>query len=290
MITPIIDAHQHFWNLDASSHDHAWLSGRFQPIRRAFAPDDLRADLEADGITATVLVQTQNNLDETHDFLRLAEATDFIAGVVGWVDLSDRAVADTLDALRSGPGGQWLVGVRHLLHEEDDPAWILRPEIRPGLEAVASAGLVYDLVGTATHLPAMARIVATMPQLRFVLDHIAKPDIASGAMEPWRGLIRQVAAHRDHVWCKLSGMVTEADWARWAPSDLQPYVEHALAEFGVERCMFGSDWPVCLVAGSYRDVVAALGATLGDLDNEQHTQIMGRSAIEAYRLMHFIQP
>ena len=288
MSTPIIDAHQHFWNPDGVGYDYAWLSGPFQPIRRAFAPDDLRADLEADGITATVLVQTQNNLKETQDFLRLAEATDFVAGVVGWVDLTDPAVAATLDALRKGPGGQWLVGVRHLLHEEDDPAWILRPEVRPGLDAVASAGLVYDLVGTTAHLPAMARIVADMPQLRFVLDHIAKPEIAAGVMEPWRSLIGQVAAHRDHVWCKLSGMITEADWARWKPSDLQPYIKYALAEFGVQRCMFGTDWPVCLVAGSYRDVVSALGVALGDLNTDQHAQIMGRSAIEAYRLPRFI--
>ena len=288
MSTPIIDAHQHFWNPDGGGYDYPWLSGPFQPIRRAFAPDDLRADLEADGITATVLVQTQNNLEETQDFLRLAEATDFVAGVVGWVDLTDPAVAGTLDALRKGPGGQWLVGVRHLLHEEDDPAWILRPEVRPGLDAVASAGLVYDLVGTTAHLPAMARIVADMPQLRFVLDHIAKPEIAAGVMEPWRSLIGQVAAHRDHVWCKLSGMITEADWAGWKPSDLQPYIDYALAEFGVQRCMFGTDWPVCLVAGSYRDVASALGVSLGDLNTDQHAQIMGRSAIEAYRLPRFI--
>ena len=288
MSTPIIDAHQHFWNPDGGGYDYPWLSGPFQPIRRAFAPDDLRADLEADGITATVLVQTQNNLEETQDFLRLAEVTDFVAGVVGWVDLTDPAVAETLDALRKGPGGQWLVGVRHLLHEEDDPAWILRPEVRPGLDAVASAGLVYDLVGTTAHLPAMARIVADMPQLRFVLDHIAKPEIAAGVMEPWRSLIGQVAAHRDHVWCKLSGMITEADWARWKPSDLQPYIAHALAEFGVQRCMFGTDWPVCLVAGSYRDVVSALGVAIGDLNTDQQAQIMGRSAVEAYRLPRFI--
>ncbi|WP_428377108.1 amidohydrolase family protein [Lichenicoccus sp.] len=287
MTIPIIDAHQHFWNPDGGGYSYPWLSGPFQPIRRAFAPDDLRADLEADGISATVLVQTQNSLDETRDFLRLAEATDFVAGVVGWVDLTDPAVAETLDALRSGSGGRWLVGVRHLLHEEDDPAWILRPDARQGLEAVAAAGLAYDLVGTTAHLPAMARIVAEMPRLRFVLDHIAKPDIAAGVMEPWRSLVRQVAAHREHVWCKLSGMITEADWTRWKPSDLQPYIAHALAAFGVERCMFGTDWPVCLVAGSYRDVVAALGAALGDLDSEQHAQIMGGSAIAAYRLPQF---
>nr|WP_321983822.1 amidohydrolase family protein [uncultured Lichenicoccus sp.] len=175
--------------------------------------------------------------------------------------------------------------MRHLLHEEDDPAWIMRPDIRPGLEAVAEAGLVYDLVGTTAHLPAMARIVTEMPHLRFVLDHVAKPDIAAGAMEPWRSLIRQVAAQRDHVWCKFSGMITEADWTRWKSSDLQPYIMHALAEFGARRCMFGSDWPVCLVAGSYRDVVSALGVALGDLDTEQHAQVMGGSAIEAYRLL-----
>ena len=283
MTTPIIDAHQHFW--DPETDAHPWLSGRYQPLRRRFGPEDLRPLLEADNITATVLVQTQNSLHETQDYLRLAEATDFIAGVVGWIDLADPQAGRTIAALRAGPGGRWLVGLRHLLHEEADPAWLLRPEVRPGLEAVAEAGLVFDLVGHTAHLPAMVRIATEMPDLRFVLDHVGKPDIAGHVMQPWRSLVSALAAERAHVWCKLSGLITEADWTHWRPADLQPYIAHAVAAFGVERCMFGTDWPVCLAAGSYRDVVAALGASLGDLDAAQHARIMGGSAIEAYRLL-----
>ena len=290
MTNAIIDAHQHFWDPDAAvgsdARGHDWLSGRFQPIRRRFSPEELRPALEADGVSATILVQTLNSLDETREFLRIAEATDFVAGVVGWVDLTDPAVRDTLARLRDGPGGRWLVGVRHLLQDEADPDWILRPDVRSGLQAVAEAGLVYDLLGDTRHLPAMVRIAAEMPHLRFVLDHIAKPDIAGHVMEPWRGLITQLAAQREHVWCKLSGLITEADWTHWKPADLLPYVEHALSEFGVARCMFGTDWPVCLVAGSYRDVVAALGVALADLDAVERARIMGGSAVEAYRLPH----
>lgn len=292
MTTPIIDAHQHFWSpdggaLDGSVHGYPWLSGPFQPIRRTFAPEDLRPSLEAAGVAGTILVQTSNSLDETRDFLRLAEATDFIAGVVGWVDLTDPAAGEVIAGLKAGPGGRWLVGIRHLLHEEADPSWILRADVRPGLEAVANAGLVYDLVGKTQHLPGMLRIVEAMPHLRFMLDHIAKPEIAAAVMEPWRSLMRRFSSHRDHVWCKLSGMITEADWTGWKPAHLRPYVAHALDVFGADRCVFGTDWPVCLVAGSYADVVSALRDALGDVPPMEQARIFGGSAIESYRLPQF---
>jgi L-fuconolactonase len=285
MTSPIIDAHHHFWDPDRG--DYGWLSGPFQPIRRVFGPSDLAPSIAACGIAGTVLVQTWHSLEESRDYLAIADATDFVAGVVAWVDLTDPAVAETLAALKASTAGKWLVGIRHLLHLEPDPAWLLRPDARRGLAAVAEAGLVYDLVGNTSHLPAMLQTVADFPQLRFVLDHIAKPDIKGGVRQPWTALMHGFADHRAHVWCKLSGMITEADWERWTPGDLQPYVAEVLRIFGPERCMFGTDWPVCLVVGSYARVIGALRDCLAALHPEEQAQIFGRSAIEAYRLPEF---
>jgi L-fuconolactonase len=285
MTSPIIDAHHHFWDPDRGDYD--WLSGPFQPIRRIFGPEDLAPSVAQHGIAGTVLVQTWHSLEESWEYLAIAENTPFVAGVVAWVDLTDPHVAETLAALKASAAGRWLVGIRHLLHLEADPAWLLRDDARRGLAAVAEAGLVYDLVGNSTHLPAMLRTVADFPGLRFVLDHIAKPDIKGGVREPWTSLMRGFAPHRDHVWCKLSGMITEADWAQWSPADLQPYVAEALGIFGPDRCLFGTDWPVCLVAGSYDQVIGALRSCLAGLDDRDRAQIFGRSAIEAYRLPGF---
>lgn len=283
MASPIIDAHQHFWD-PAGDYDYPWLAGEFLPIRRRFEPADLRPSLERFGISGTVLVQTWNSLAETRAFLDLASRTDFVAGVVGWVDLTDPSVGELLAELKTGEHGRWLVGVRHLLHEEPDPEWLLRDDAQRGLAAVAKAGIVYDLVGKTVHLPAMLSTVADFPQLRFVLDHIAKPEIKAHVTEPWSSLMSKFAAHRDHVWCKLSGMITEADWVAWTPDDLRPYIAHVLGVFGPDRCMFGSDWPVCLVAGSYDRVFDALSSCLADRTADERTQIFSRSAIDAYRL------
>jgi L-fuconolactonase len=283
MTAPRIDAHQHFWD-PAGEYDYPWLAGDFLPIRRRFEPDDLRPSLERLGLSGTVLVQTWNSLNETRAFLELAAHTDFVTGVVGWVDLTDPDVHDLLTELKAGEYGRWLVGVRHLLHEEPDPDWLLRADARRGLRAVAQAGIVYDLVGKTVHLPAMLRTVADFPQLRFVLDHIAKPEIKAHITEPWMALMSDFGPHRDHVWCKLSGMITEANWTAWTPHDLRPYVAHALGVFGPDRCMYGSDWPVCLVAGSYDRVLEALRSCLAERSEDEREQIFGGSAIQAYRL------
>ena len=282
MTTPIIDAHQHFWDPDHG--DYEWICGPFAPIRRIFAPGDLRPSLQAQGVNGTILVQTWNDLGETHDFMELAARTDFVAGVVGWVDLTDPALAVLLAELRARPDSKWLVGVRHLIQTEADPEWLLRDDVRRGLRALAEAGLAYDLVPNLPQLPACVRTVGDFPQLRFILDHIAKPDIKHDAFEPWASIMQGFAPHRDHVWCKLSGMITQANWQNWTPADLQPYVSHVLGIFGVERCMFGTDWPVCLVAGSYERVVSALRSCLADRSPAELAQIFGHSAIQAYRL------
>jgi len=280
--TPVIDAHQHYW--DPATGDYPWLEGPFTPIARPFRPADLQPELDREGIAGTVLVQTWNNLGETWDYIGLATATPSIAGVVGWVDLTDPSIGPTLAALQRSPNGRWLVGIRHLVQDEPDPDWLLRDDVRRGLAAIERAGLVYDLVIKPPQLPAALRTVADFSGLRFVLDHIAKPDIKAGAFAPWAALMGGFAAHRGHVWCKLSGMVTEADWHGWTSATLKPYVAEVLRIFGADRCMFGSDWPVSLVAGSYATVIQALRDCLVDLDAVDRAQIFGRSAVEVYRL------
>ncbi len=285
MATPIIDAHHHFWD-PSQGGDYGWLSGPFAPLNRRFDADDLRPALAANGVAGTVLVQTWNDLGETWDFIRTAEATDFVVGVVGWIDLTDPRVSATLAKLQAAPEGGWLVGIRHLIQTEPDPDWLLRADVKRGLQAVAAAGLVYDLVPNLPQLPACVATVAAFPEQRFVLDHIAKPEIRNHGFKPWAELMRGFRGQR-HVWCKLSGMVTEADWESWTPADLRPYVLEVLDIFGPDRCMFGTDWPVCLVAASYERVMDALSECIHDLSAAEQAQIFGGSAIAAYRLPGF---
>lgn len=283
MSKPVIDSHHHFWD-PASGGDYGWLSGPFAPINRVFAPKDLRPSLEANDVTGTVLVQTWNDLGETWDFIRTADETDFVAGVVGWVDLTDPAVAETIAALKASPEGKWLVGIRHLIQTESDPNWLLRDDAVRGLRAVQAADLVYDLVPNLPQLPSCIATAKAFPDMRFVLDHISKPEIRNSGFDEWAALIRKFRSERGHVWCKLSGMVTEADWQAWTPDDLKPYVHEVLDVFGVDRCMFGTDWPVCLVAASYDRVVDALKECLKDLGQDDLDRIFGLNAVEAYRL------
>jgi L-fuconolactonase len=260
------------------------LSGPFASLNRQFDPHDLRPSIERNGVSGTVLVQTWNNLDETWEFIRLAAATDFVAGVVGWVDLTDANVGQTLAALKGSPEGRSLVGVWHLIQTEADPNWLLRNDVKRGLSEVQRAGLVYDLVPNLPQLPSCVKTTEAFLDLRFVVDHIAKPEIRNRSFDEWAALMRGFKAQRDHVWCKLSGMVTEADWRAWTPADLKPYVMEALEIFGADRCMFGSDWPVCLVAASYERVIDALRECVKDLTQSERDRVFGGSAIECYRL------
>jgi L-fuconolactonase len=231
-----------------------------------------------------VLVQTRSSLAETREFLAIAAATDFVAGVVGWVDLTDPALGAGLDDIRDWPGGRLLVGVRHQVHDEPDPDWLLRPAVQQGIAMVGRAGLAYDLLVRARELPAAAATVRRNPGVRFVVDHLAKPRIANGPADPqWEAGLRPLA-EEPNVFCKLSGMVTEADWSAWTPADLSPYIGKALAWFGPERCMFGSDWPVCLLAAGYGQVLAALEAALTGLDDAGRARVLGGTAEEFYRL------
>jgi L-fuconolactonase len=277
-----IDAHHHFW--DPARYSYPWMAGdAMAPVRRAFAPDDLRGTLGEERIDGTVLVQTLSSVQETREFLDVAAATGFVHGVVGWVDLTSPSVADDLDALLGGPAGRWLVGIRHQVHDEPDPDWLARADVRRGLAAVQARGLAYDLLVRARELPAAVDTVRALPGLRFVLDHIAKPRIADGRDDPWSQRMPALAA-QPNVAVKLSGMVTEADWATWTPRDLRPWVGNVVEWFGVGRLMFGSDWPVCLLAGSYHAVLGALMDALPALSADELDQVLGMNALRTYQL------
>jgi L-fuconolactonase len=277
----IVDAHHHLW--DPATADYPWLTDELAVIRRRFTPDDLAPELATAGVDATVLVQTRSSQEETAEFLEIAATTPFIRGVVGWVDLTDSSVADRIATLRESPGGERLVGIRHQVHDEPDPEWLLREDVMRGIRAVGEAGLVYDLLLRSRELPAATELARQLPDVRFVVDHLAKPTIATGDLDPWRERIAAFA-ELDHVAAKLSGLVTEASWSSWTPDDLRPYVDHAIKVFGPERLVFGSDWPVCLLAASYQDVVEAALLTLSPLSVVEQSAVMGANATRIYGL------
>lgn len=280
--TLVVDAHHHFWT--PGRYDYSWMAGAaLDPIRRSFGPDDLRPELDAAGVEFTVLVQTVPSVHETQAFMGIAERTRFVAGVVGWVDLTDDLVGETLAELQAQPHGRTLVGIRHQVHDEKDAQWLIRPEVQRGLAAVRDAGLAYDILIRPRELPAALATARAFPDMRLVIDHLAKPPIASGTIDEWAA---QMEPFRplSHVFCKLSGMVTEANWTRWTSADLTPYVARVLDICGPERVMYGSDWPVCLLAGSYSAVKRALEEALPPLSAEERAQVFGGNAIRFYGL------
>jgi L-fuconolactonase len=274
----IVDAHHHFW--DPSRAEYPWMDAA---IRRPFGPDDLLPLLRENDVQRTVLVQTRSSLEESHEFLALAAETPFIAGVVAWVDLTDSRVASVLADLGRSPGGDRLVGIRHQVQDEEDPRWLLREDVQRGLREVGRAGLAFDLLVGPAQLAAASEAARRRPEMRFILDHCGNPPIRAGGDERWARETRSLAALAN-VSCKLSGLVTEADWQTWAPADLRPYVAHVLEWFGGERLMLGSDWPVCLLAGSYAEVVAAYVTSIDGAPEETRRRILAQNAIDVYRL------
>jgi L-fuconolactonase len=277
----VIDAHHHVWDLEV--RDQPWLSGQeMAAIRRSFTVDDLRPDARAAGVGATVVVQTVTVAEETPELLALAAADPLVAGVVGWTDLTSPAVSDELARLAGGPGGARLAGVRHQVQSEPDPDWLRRPDVIRGLRAVAAAGLAYDLVILPHQLPAATYAAAAVPGLTLVLDHAGKPRVAGGDLRPWAAAVRALAA-LPNTTCKLSGLVTEAPLPTRAQA-LAVVAEVVLDAFGADRVMFGSDWPVCLLASDYAGVMALARSLTGGLSPAEQAAVFGATAARAYRL------
>ncbi|MFD6446154.1 amidohydrolase family protein [Promicromonospora sp. NPDC060204] len=283
-----IDAHHHLWV--RSRTPQPWIDpGTMGAIDADFTPDDLDRALAGQGVTGTVVVQSVQVEAETTDLLDLAARTPVVRGVVGWVDLADPGVADAVARLRSGWGGAHLVGVRSMVQAEHDPGYLDRADLRLGLRAVAGAGLVVDLVTRHDQLPAVARLVREVPEVPFVLDHLGKPPLAgddpstTGDLADWAAAIDAIAA-APNVTAKLSGLVTEASWSHWSTEGLRPAVEHAVAAFGPERLMFGSDWPVSLLAARYDQWVDTLTDLLAGLSPAEQDAVWQGTARRAYGL------
>lgn len=280
MTALVVDAHQHFW--DPRLYSYSWMRRlELGVLCRPFLPEDLKPILREIGVEQTMLVQAQSSLDETRWFLRLAEANEFIAGVVGWVDLTASDLDRVLDELMQH---QKFKGVRHQVEEEPDDAWLNRSDVLRGLKKIAQRGLPYDLLLKPRHLRYVSAIAKHAPDLRMVVDHIAKPPIASKEFEPWATNIADIA-RVPNVWCKLSGVITEADWKHWKLADIKPYVEHVVEHFGFDRVMFGSDWPVCTLAGTYQQAFKAVNENLGEVSEPQWRMVFRDNARVFYRLV-----
>lgn len=273
-----IDAHQHFWRYDPA--EHGWIDERMGALRRDFLPSDLRPLIAEANIGGVVSVQARQSLAETRWLLELAAEHEFIQGVVGWVPL---VAPDVREQLVSFVGHPPLKGVRHVVHDEPDDDFLLRDDFNAGVAALAEFGLVYDILVFERHLPRTISFVDRHPRQVFVLDHLAKPRARENELEPWRTNLRRLA-ERENVYCKLSGLATEADWQTWTPDSLRPYLDAALETFGPRRLMFGSDWPVCLLATDYRSWHEVVEEYCGRLSAAEQTRIFGETAREAYRL------
>jgi L-fuconolactonase len=276
----IVDAHHHLWDPDVG--EYPWMTGDFAVLRRRYDLDDLHPHLLANDVSATIVVQVRADVAETAELLELSTRATVIAGVVGWADLTAPAVGDQIDALRAGPGGQSLVGLRHGVVDEPDPNWLLRTDVDAAMQALAERGLTFDLEITTRELAAADTLARRHPHVRFVVDHGAKPPIVDGWSPAWADGIAALALSRN-VWCKLSGLVTEASWTTWTPADLQRYVDHLIQAFGPQRLMFGSDWPVCELAAPYEQVLATAVGGLAALDAEERQTILRRNALRFYR-------
>ena len=276
----MIDAHQHFWQL-SQPFNYAWLEApTHRPIRRDYLPEHLAPHLRSAGIERSVLVQTQHDLAENRWALELAERNDFIAGIVGWVDLASPDCEQQLLEFKDHPK---FVGVRHITQDEPDDDFLVRNDVLAGLAVLEKHRVPFDLLLYARHLRHVPTLARRLPALPMVIDHLAKPNIKDRRLDNWLPQFKAAAAF-PNVYCKLSGMVTEADWRSWRPADLAPYVQAALEAFGPRRLMFGSDWPVCELAGSYEQVHAALVDALGPLSEDDRQAIFDHSSREFYRL------
>jgi L-fuconolactonase len=280
-----VDAHHHLWN--PSDPGQGWLSDpALAAIRRPFDVQDLheavRAGVAGEPVTATVLVQSVARTDESERLLATAADDDLVAAVVGWVDLTGDVPAQ-LERLQAGYGGRLLRGVRHLVQDEPDPRWLLRDDVVAGLRALANAGLPYDVLVRPQQLPAAVEFSRRLPELRLVLDHAGKPHLASGDLQDWSRDVRALA-RSEQVVCKVSGLVTEADHERWSLADLRPAWDTVLDAFGPRRLLFGSDWPVCLLAASWERWAATVAELVAPLSPHEANAVLSTTATATYRL------
>jgi L-fuconolactonase len=273
-----IDAHQHFWDIGRLTY--SWMPSDPSPLRRNYLPSDLRPILETHRFDGSVVVQAHQSLDEARWLLQLAAENAFLKGVVAWVDLTDPLVGKSLDELQRHARFK---GVRHLVHDEPDPRWLLRPDVLSGLAELERRDIPYDLLLRPVHLAVLPILAEKLPALRMVIDHIAKPSISTGEFDYWaRGM--EAVFPIPNLCCKLSGMITEASWHNWSASELHPYVSFVLQGFGPERLMFGSDWPVCLLATGYGKWVQTVREWVAPLSDAERSRIWGGTVVEAYRL------
>ena len=273
-----IDAHQHFWQYDPA--EHGWMTDTLAALRRDFMPADLKPLLQSLDFDGCVTVQVRQNVDETRWMLELADRHDFIRGVVGWVDLRSPDLLSQLDHFAGHPK---LVGVRHIVQDEPDDNYMLRDDFRRGIGRLAAFGLTYDVLVYPRQLPAAIRLVEEFPGQPFVLDHIAKPPIAEGSLTPWESDLRRLAEF-PNIYCKLSGMVTEARWNAWQPGDIRPYLDVVFEAFGPDRLMIGSDWPVCTLAAEYAAAMRVVLDYISQLPPAAQAGILGENCARFYGL------
>lgn len=275
---PCIDSHHHFWRFDPS--EYGWISESMEVLQRDFLPADLQEKMRAAGVDGAVSVQARQTLEETEWLLSLAAQHSFLRGVVGWLPLAADDFPRYLDRFSSHPK---LKGLRHIVQDEPDENYILGTDFNRGIALLKNTSLVYDVLIFERHLPQAIQFVDRHPQQVFVLDHVAKPLIRQRQIDPWRQRIHELA-RRENVYCKVSGMVTEADWQTWSPDDLQPYFEVVLEAFGAARLMVGSDWPVCLLASTYSRWFEIVRAWVSLLSSTEQRRILGETARAVYRL------
>jgi len=267
----MIDSHQHFWRYDPS--EYGWIDDTMTPLRRDFLPSDLEREMAATGVKASIAVQARQSLEETRWLLELADRHPFIAGVVGWVDLQADDADTELEGLSQHPR---LLGVRHIVQGEPD-GFLERPAFLRGVACLERHGLTYDILVYARQLPAAVTFARAFPRQPFVLDHLGKPDVRGNGYQVWRRHFDRLA-ELPNICCKLSGLVTEADWTSWTPAQLRPYFDAALEAFGPSRLMIGSDWPVCLVAATYGDVIGLVHEAISEYSDDEREQILSGTA------------
>lgn len=274
-----IDSHQHYWHFNKD--DYGWMGDNMSVIKRDFLPADLLPELQDSGFNGSVSVQARQNMEETSWLLQLADENPHIKGVVGWLDLQSEDVENDIRIFAQHPKA---VGVRHVIHDEEDIDFMLRPEFIRGVKILEKYNLSYDILIFPKHLPNTIRFVQEFSGKQiFIVDHIAKPLIKDGVISPWKEQITELAKF-PNVYCKLSGMVTEADWKTWKPENIKPYLDVVFEAFGTDRVLIGSDWPVCLVAGKYTEVMNVVIDYISTFSETEKANILGGNAVKAYGL------